>query len=407
MRGGETLADRVHDRETSLANAGRKAAVAIVVVIWLVFAGGFGAKLLKPVITYDGMIYTGMVAAPDSSDSEAVRAVARTELQRNMAYAERDFFAETRPYGATVLHTPAYFKRDFAFYQLKFGYVGLARLISLTGLDALSSLRAVSLLSLIVLMVVPLALIAKHQAWPVLIVLPAIWVGAGLREAVLIVTPDLAGAAIGVLLVAGWVYGSVAIAVGAFAISAIMRPEAFILSFGILLASLVLRTSRKMAALCFAATFCVYIYGQLAFDYPGWWQHVSMSLYSPDEVALGAPPLTVESFLGPAIGAWLKMFANFWVWALIAMAAAYLSLAPAKTKFDRQLDVIFWGALAGVIGRAIIFPIPEVRIQFPSVVMLSLILALRADVRLAMERLSQRIGRSLAFARSWGVRPKA
>lgn len=363
---------------TDKASFDRRAVILLVAAIWIAFSAALIQNMRWPNLTFDPTFYVGLVKADRPFDDAEVFAATRSELQRPVWTDGPDFLTNKDYYPQRVLNDPKIHAREASYYRIKVGYIGLSRLVySITG-DALASLRIVSLAGIALIILVPPLILIRRRAWFGLVFLPAIWVGCELFATARLVTPDILGIGVSLVLVWAWLRQSRFGVLACGAIITSIRPEFSFFALGIFLAAMAARRFRPLAALVLTGSFLVSVAVKMTVAYPGWWQHLSMVLMSPEAVVDGAPPFSMALLVGGAVNVWSNagLHAN-WLWALLALAILY---ASAPRSDDPELDgcsPLFWGLMLGTLGRLFAFPMIEARLYLPAIMMCSILLFVR------------------------------
>ena len=329
-------------------------------------------------MSFDLIPYLGLTAAADVTNDRQVQASAYEELRKIADARQWHELTEQNAYVRQMKDDPSLFSRDIGDYRMKWGYVGLARALD-RWMPPYEALRLITLGSLITLLGATIWLLWESDTLQSLFIVPPVLMAGELNYDVGSTTPDMLALASAALLLVAWLSSTRRWSVMALSACCVaIRPDMIFIVAGIFAAALLFRGARLTAVLAFGCSVIVVGGERLATSYAGWWQHVSAALYGSTAVAAGAPPF---SFTGYA-AAWLWQMVRIaatgaYLYVIVLLFVAYVGLAKQRTSANHIQDVLFYGVLAGLLGRMIVFPTTEARFFLPTLFMMSILLAIR------------------------------
>lgn len=356
----------------------RKWCDGVALACWLAFGLACLLNWARPGMSFDLVPYLGLTAAADVTNDRQVQTSAYEELRKIADARQWHELTEQNAYVRQMKADPLLFSRDIGDYRIKWGYVGLARTLD-RWMPPYPALRLITLASLIILFCATIWLLWTSDALQSLFIIPPVLMAGELNYVIGSTTPDMLALALAALLLVAWLASARRWSFMALSACCVaVRPDMIFMIAGIFAAALLFRRARFTAGSAFACSVTVVAVERLATSYAGWWQHVSAALYGSTAVVAGAPPF---SFTGYA-AAWLWQMVRIaatgaYLYVIVLLLVAYVGLTKQRTSANHVQDVLFYGVLAGLLGRMIVFPTTEARFFLPTLFMMSILLAIR------------------------------
>lgn len=261
-------------------------------------------------------------------------------------------------------------------YRIKFLYAeilsGLSRVMS-----PIEAMRLVQVFSVLLLGAATLLWLRSQGALALAPLAGAVLIMADFGDAARAATPDLLCSA--VLLAGLYAYmrgRQVATALLLF-LAFMVRPDniVFLAVFAVLLVAF--RQKAWGALVGFGVSFVIYFAISRWAQHPGWWPHLWFSSYDQHYNMDGFdPPFSpVVYFRIFALALARAVTINSWVGVSVLALAGWYGLDRAGFRLDRRAGILFAALVIGVLAKFTVFPIPDTRIYFPSLLPPFLLLA--------------------------------
>ncbi|WP_319530280.1 hypothetical protein [uncultured Cohaesibacter sp.] len=163
------------------------------------------------------------------------------------------------------------------------------------------------------------------------------------------------------------------------------RPDMILFVFAILLSSLVYRHLLAPASAGFAAAVVLYLFLTHGVQHPGWWTHFYFACVEIQNTLIGFhPDFSLVAYLkGVLRGVAIGLRDHDW-WALLAVILfGWVLLAKSKIKLGRQSNQMLLACLLAIIGKFVLFPMPEDRFYLAILVVMVMILVERWSPQLS------------------------
>lgn len=273
---------------------------------------------------------------------------------------------------------------DFAsmlpMYAVKAGYVGLGKMLGqLVG--PIRGFHLISVLSAVLLGFVVLNWLrwgkAMHTA-PLALAIVLILGYVGLGRAAM---PDMLTAAFLVWGCERYMRGQEWAGIALLFVSFLIRPDGILFLFALLLAVIAFGHRLLPAAAGFAASVAAYLAITSGSEHPGWWVHFYFSAVEIQNSMIGFDPaFDVVAFAKAyARGIIVGLRDHTW-WAVLAILLMGWGLLAKAGKrsggraFSRASTVMLWACLMAIGGKFLLFPLPESRVYFGPLVVMTLVL---------------------------------
>jgi hypothetical protein len=352
--------------------AARIGAIALALYVALVAA----TVVVTPDANWDMLPYLAVAEEGNFPDPAALHAHVYDAVRAGVTGGEFAALTTGDAYRARMAEDPAAFHSMLPMYRVKFLYAEV--LSVLTGvMQPVAAIRAVSVFSTLLFGLVAFLWLRSGKALALAPALVAVLIVAGFANAARAGAPDLLASA---LLLAG-LYAHVrrweALTAVLLFLAFLARPDN-IAFLGVLAVLIVLFRQWSWGALAaFAASFAAYVPLSHWAGHPGWWPHFWFTNIEPQ--------LTMENF-APAfsIGLYVKAFAagvlkslirDTWVGVVLLALVGWFVTDLLGHKLDRRAAVLFAALMLGTAAKFVLFPIPDTRVYFPTLIPPFLLLA--------------------------------
>lgn len=332
---------------------------------------------IMPDANWDMLPYLSIAEEGTHPDPQALHDYAYGTVKAGVSTA--DYKALTDDAGGFRSHmaeNAADFHSLLGMYRIKFLYAeilsGLSHVMS-----PIEAMRLVQAFSVLLLGAVTLLWLRWQGALALAPLAGAVLIMADFGNAARAATPDLLCSA---LLLAGlyaYVRGrEVATALLLF-LAFMARPDniVFLAMFAVLLVACRQKAWGALAG--FGVSLIAYFAISRWAQHPGWWPHLWFSSYQQQYDMEGFdPPFSLSVYLWTfALALARAVTMNNWVGASVLALAGWYGLNRAGFRLDRRAGILFAALVIGVLAKFTVFPIPDTRIYFPSLLPPFLLLA--------------------------------
>lgn len=331
---------------------------------------------VKPLYDWDTVAYVAVAMEPDYADPAALHRDAFALIEKHAAPAGKwYFFTAENEYKAHQYASAESFVSQLPMYRVKPAYVAAIRALSGVA-DPFVATKIIAVLSTLGAGLVAFWWMSRHGfAQAGLLLAPVMALG-GFFHMALLATPDMPYAALGLaglyLLAKGRDWAAVPLLLAMF----LMRVDAIILLFALLLAGLAFRTAVKPLAVTFAVALAAYFAISAAAGHIGWWPHFVFSNIEIQNTLVGfAPEFSLKVYLeGIFRGVVLAVRDYNWPAMMLVFIAGGLMLVRGGVRFERRAAMLLLALLLAFGGKFVTFPLPVDRNYFLFVVATALVL---------------------------------
>lgn len=321
----------------------------------------------QPVYNWDMIPYLAATKLDANMDIQTVHHNVYSEFQANTDPAIFTDLAEGDQYRMRQSTDAEAFGSMLPMYSVKFLYVELVRFMEpLFG--GVESMHFISLFSAILLGVVAFCWLYCVGALALSPVICGLFIVTGVPQLAQSGGPDLLQAAIFVLaMIYIWRSNGKFTSIFAYVLLLIafaIRPDLLLVLFAFVIASIVWGGRLWLVLITFTSAAAIYpVLTQMA-GHPGWWTHFMFSLVTYSQTLVGFDPDFSVFYYARSIvrGLTFSILAQSWL-ILVVIAVIFRIFAYSKNiKFDRVLNLIFWACILGIMGKFVVFPIPDTRV---------------------------------------------
>ncbi len=331
---------------------------------------------LRPEYGYDFIPYLGATLAWSGADMATAHLQAYAWMQ---TVAPPDAYAALTTgddYRLRQAADPAAFGSILPFYSIKIGYLALLALALEYGDPAVWAWTA-SLLAGLATGLITLLWMRRDDAVVLAPTVAALMLGAGFFELLRVPSPDAIAAPLLLLAALLWIRGRDWLWLLPLAVAFLFRPDTVVFALAIALAVPLFGQRALPAVLAFVALLAASFWLEGRFDHPGWWTHYWFSNVTIQPTLEGFDePFSALAYLkGQARGVMQTVTQTGWLAPAILVGFAGLaSLRLPQRPSDRHLALFFASAMT-IVGKFVLFPLPDDRLYFPFVLIAALSIA--------------------------------
>jgi hypothetical protein len=373
-RPGSHLADIA--RRRGLAQAAGAIAIVLMILVSAAYA------LVKPDYNWDMVAYTGAALENRFPDAAGLHAETWRQIDAVVPADQQAVLKTADSYRQAQWQSPENFQSQLGMYRVKTGYIMLLRAVEpiaglVTGAMLLSILASVAF-GLLVLWIMwrEKALAAGLALAPALLI-------AGYARMTSSVAPDMllaiaSTAALYALYRGRDVFGCVLLIA-----ATLIRPDAVIFNFAILIAAVLFGMRWSLAALAFIASFAIATVMSELGGHPGWWAHFWFSTVETQASMAGFhPDFSLAAFAkGYVRGLLSSLHSSSWLPMLALMTFGWALFARIAPMSHRAHALIFAMGI-GALGKFASFPLPDDRFYFGFIAGMAILLAISWTPRL-------------------------
>lgn len=334
------------------------------------------AAWTKPLFDWDTVAYIAVAIEPGYETNEELHRAAFAEVEKHAAPVGKWYeFTAANPYKQHMYQNADDFVSQLPMYRVKPAYIWMIRAFSNIA-DPFTATKIIAVLSVLASgLVVFLWLNQRDMIHMTALVVP-IMLLAQYMEAALFATPDLSSTALSLggiyCLMRGRDWWALPLLFGAF----LMRIDAIIFLFALLLAALAFQTAVRVTLIAFASALAAYFVIVSGTGHIGWWPHYVFATVEIQNTLIGFhPEFSIATYLdGLFRGLVIGLRDYRWMPMVALMIVAGFMLASAGKPFSGRSKMLLAALGLTFIGKFITFPLPVDRNYLPFVVAMALIL---------------------------------
>jgi hypothetical protein len=336
---------------------GALALIAFIAVITLI-------SIVHPQVNWDLIAYVAAAAEPRFANAAEVH---------GYAYGQVRFFAEDWQFAALTggdayrahqFGNPEAFVTMLGMYKVKALYVGLVQALSVQ-LGEIGAIRLITTVSTAVTGTVFLLWLYRREALAFAPLVIGLLIIGGYGDIARLGTPDAFFMAL--LSLGLYLHDRGKVWVGALALfmATLIRADTIVFLAVWAVLSLLFNLRQWSIVAAFATSLIAYPFVTGSAGHPGFWPHF---VFSTTEQALTMdgfhPAISITVYLrAVAIGVVRTLTETAWPAAIALLFPVWLWLKKSGDVLNPKADILVIALVAGVIGRFILFPLPDTRIH--------------------------------------------
>lgn len=291
-------------------------------------------------------------------------------------------------YNIAQYANPEFFQSQLVFYRVKIGYTWLIKTFG-PSVGYVETTQIINTISVLIIGAVMMLWMRREKMFQSALVLgPIMLLGSFLTMAQLAM-PDLLGTALFVLAAylirLGKDWWSVPILLAAY----LARPDMIIFLFALLLAAALYGGRVLPALVTFVLAGAVYGPISAAGQHPGWWAHYYFTNVEIQNDMRGFDPdFSVVAYLRGLVRGFTSSFRfHEWLTLFALLVLGWLALLRAgRVPKHGVVAVLLAAQILCIGGKFVVFPLPESRVYFPYIVLMTMMLLELWKPRFDMEK---------------------
>lgn len=373
-RPGSHLADIA--RRRGLAEAAGALAIVLMILVSAAYA------LVKPDYNWDMVAYTGAALENRYPDAPGLHAETWRQIDAAVPADQQALLKSGDSYRQAQWQNPENFQSQLGMYRVKTGYIMLLRAVEpIAGL-----VKGAMLLGIVTSVVFGLMVLwimwRERVLTAGLALAPALLI-AGYARMTSSVAPDMLLAVVSTGALYALYRGRDGLGCVLLIAAALVRPDAVIFNFALLIAAVLFGMRWSLAALAFIASFVIATAMSKFGGHPGWWPHFWFSTVETQASMAGFhPDFSLAAFIkGYVRGLLSSVHGTNWLPLLAVMTFAW-ALFARIAPFNRRANALIFAMGIGALGKFASFPLPDDRFYFSFIAGMALLLAIAWRPRL-------------------------
>jgi len=363
-------------RRRGLAQAGGALAMVLMILVSAAYA------LVKPDYNWDMVAYVGSALENRYPDAAGLHAETWRQIDAVVPADVQATLKSGDAYRQAQWENPENFQSQLGMYRVKAGYISLLRAVEpfagLVGGAMLLAIAASVAFGLLALWILwrEKALAAGLALAPALLI-------AGYARMTSSVAPDMLMAVVTTGALYALYRGRDTSGCLLLVAATLIRPDAVIFAFAVLIAAVLFGRRWVLPALAFATSFAIATVMSKAGGHPGWWAHFWFSTVETQASMAGfQPDFSLAAFVrGYARGVMASLHGTAWL-PLLAMMTFAWALFARIAPFEKGAHALIFAMAIGALGKYASFPLPDDRFYFCFIAGMALMLAIAWKPRL-------------------------
>jgi hypothetical protein len=367
-RPGSQLADIVRRRGLL------EAAGALSIVLMIVLSAAYA--LVKPDYNWDMVAYTGAALENRYPDAAGLHAETWRQIDAVVPENQQAVLKTADAYRQAQWEGPENFQSQLGMYRVKAGYIALLRAVEpIAGLVQGAMLLGVATSVAFGLMV--LWIMWRERALAAGLALAPALLIAGYARMTSSVAPDMLIALVSTAALYALYRGKDGLGCVLLIAATLVRPDAVIFNFALLIAAILFGMRWALAALAFIGSFAIATVMSELGGHPGWWAHFWFSTVETQASMAGFhPDFSLGAFIkGYARGLLSSVHGTNWLPMLALMTLAW-ALFARIAPMSRRAHALIFAMGIGALGKFASFPLPDDRFYFGFIAGMALLLAI-------------------------------